>query len=96
MGIFSNELSQQDIERVRRAADYAGLPWRAISRRPQAARQFSKRVEAEKKRYGQLEELPVSGQNTRKGFAQRLAALIPFHPDGFLYRTAALAASHKY
>ncbi len=47
MGILSKKLSQHEIQRVRHAAEYLGMPWRAISVRPRTARLFYRRVETE-------------------------------------------------
>ena len=47
MWTLNRRLSDDEIRRVRRAADYTGLPWQAICTRLGAARRFYKRVEAE-------------------------------------------------
>ena len=41
------KLTNDEIERIRRAADYLGFPWRPICERPKTARRFLCRVEAE-------------------------------------------------
>jgi hypothetical protein len=45
--MFYARLSNQELKRVKRAADAMGFPWRAIAERPRTAREFVKRVEAE-------------------------------------------------
>ncbi len=40
-------LTNKEVARVQRAAEFAGFPWRPICTRPKTARQFYKRVEAE-------------------------------------------------
>ncbi|MDJ0939356.1 MAG: hypothetical protein QNJ00_06300 [Woeseiaceae bacterium] len=40
-------LTNDEIERIRRAANYLGFPWRPICERPKTARRFLYRVEAE-------------------------------------------------
>ena len=47
MRLFSRELSMQELRRVKHAADYLGIPWRAVCKRPWVARQFYRRVETE-------------------------------------------------
>lgn len=47
MWTSNRRLSDEETRRVRRAAEYAGLPWQAICTRPGTARRFYKRVEAE-------------------------------------------------
>ena len=41
------KLTNNEIERIRRAADYLDFPWRPICERPKTARRFLYRVEAE-------------------------------------------------
>ncbi len=47
MRIFLKKLSRQEIQRVKRAADFVGMPWRAICMASCIARQFYRRVETE-------------------------------------------------
>lgn len=47
MWTSNRRLSGEETRRVRRAAEYTGLPWQAICTRPTTARRFYKRVEAE-------------------------------------------------
>ena len=47
MQFFFRELSWGEMRRVKRAADYLDMPWRAICRRPTIARLFYTRVETE-------------------------------------------------
>ncbi len=49
MQLFFRKLSWQEMRRVKRAADYLGMPWRAICKRPSVARLFYRRVETEKR-----------------------------------------------
>ena len=47
MQLFFRNLSWQELRRVKRAAEYLGMPWRAICARPPVARLFYRRVETE-------------------------------------------------
>ena len=40
-------LTNKELARVQRAAEFTGFPWQPICTRPKTARQFYKRVEAE-------------------------------------------------
>ena len=44
------ELTRNERERLKRAAEIAGFPWQAIAERPKTARRFIKRIEAGTKR----------------------------------------------
>ena len=41
------KLTNNEVQRVKRAAAAKGFPWQPIAERPRTARQFLKRVEAE-------------------------------------------------
>lgn len=45
-------LTKKEIQRVKRAARFAGIPWQPICSRPETARSFYRRVEAEMRRCG--------------------------------------------
>ena len=45
--MYTFKLTNNEIERIKRAAEYAGFPWRPICERPKTARRFMRRVEAE-------------------------------------------------
>lgn len=45
-------LKKSEKQRVKRAAEFAGLPWRPICTRPATARAFVRRVEAEMHCFG--------------------------------------------
>ena len=42
-----SRLTNQEIQRLERAANAMGFPWQPIAERPRAARNFIRRVEAE-------------------------------------------------
>ena len=45
--MFRFNLTDREIARVKRAAEFAGFPWQPICSKPRTARSFYKRVEAE-------------------------------------------------
>ena len=45
--MYAIKLTNNEIERIRRAAEYVRFPWRPICERPKTARRFLCRVEAE-------------------------------------------------
>ena len=65
-------LTNNEIERIQRAADAVGFPWQPIVTRPKTARRFLKRVEAELARGAKR---PAHVWNIDPDYAaQRLAA----------------------
>ena len=50
--MFHFNLTEKEVDRVKAAARYVGFPWRPIVTRPEVARQFYRRVEAEMRRNG--------------------------------------------
>ena len=50
--MFTAKLTNNEIQRIKRAADHAGFPWQPICERPKVARRFMRRVEAEMRRSG--------------------------------------------
>ncbi|MDJ0939888.1 MAG: hypothetical protein QNJ00_08985 [Woeseiaceae bacterium] len=58
------KLTYNEIERIKRAAEYAGFPWEPICKRPRTARRFMHRVEAEMTRNG-IEKAPVPERELR-------------------------------
>ena len=52
--MLKRDLTKKQIERVKAAAKYVGMPWQEIIRRPKTAMHFCRRVEAEIEREASL------------------------------------------
>ena len=66
------ELTRNELERLKQAAELTGFPWQAIAERPRTARRFIKRIEARSARM-------VSEERTmthRRGPARLLRELV--------------------
>ena len=61
------ELTRNELERLKQAAELTGFPWQAIAERPKTARRFIRRIEAGTART-ETGERPV----TRQGGPARL------------------------
>ena len=61
------ELTRNELERLKRAAELTGFPWQAIAERPKTARRFIRRIEA-----GSARTLSGEPTVTRQGGPARL------------------------